>query len=579
MQSIQLNLKRLFFILADMTKKNLLLWGGVMFNLCIGLQAQKATPPLDIPLLLSGNFGEFRGSHFHAGLDIKTKGRQGFKVKSILAGSIRRIKVSTSGYGKTVYVEHADGTTSVYAHLQKFAPKIEKIIKEKQYQKQRFLVESYLKSNELVVKQGEVIGYSGNTGGSLGPHLHFELRDSKSQMPLNPLTLNFDIQDTQRPVVRNMYCYNLDESLQKKKQEIPLVRKNDSLYTTDLQNWSGKKGIGIRMYDRQDLSYNKNGIYQIKVLLNGKETIKYSFDRISFDDGKLISTLIDYATYKTEGFRIQKLFRDLPHGMSFLPLEAPDGIMNFEENRSYQLQIVLEDFHGNKTYIESYINGTKAAAQIQDKNKKLNLVKPELDYLFEFDEKSVYLSKNTFYETVNFPIRATKDSLFIPSEENAVYKAFEIEFNAPPVDPQKTNPWCIALVNKKGELNYSVTKLEDGKLKTKVKSPGTYVLTQDTLGPTITPQNFKPKQWMSNYSYLKIKIDDDFSGIKKYRATINNQWILLEHEPKRKMLTYNFEDIDFKNYKLNLKIEVEDHKGNVSNYETVVFRKPKKTKP
>ena len=579
MQSIQLNLKRLFFILADMTKKNLLLWGILMFNLCTGLQAQKATPPLDIPLLLSGNFGEFRGSHFHAGLDIKTKGRQGFKVKSILAGSIRRIKVSTSGYGKTVYVEHADGTTSVYAHLQKFAPKIEKIIKKKQYQKQRFLVQSYLKSNELVVKQGEVIGYSGNTGGSLGPHLHFELRDSKSQMPLNPLTLNFDIQDTQRPVVRNIYYYNLDESLQKKKQEIPLVRKNDSLYTTDLQNWSGKKGIGIRMYDRQDLSYNKNGIYQIKVLLNGKETIKYSFDRISFDDGKLISTLIDYATYKTEGFRIQKLFRDLPHGTSFLPLEAPDGIMNFEENRSYQLQIVLEDFHGNKTYIESYINGTKAAAQIQDKNKKLNLVKPELDYLFEFDEKSVYLPKNTFYETVNFPIRSTKDSLFIPSEENAVFKAFEIEFNAPPVDPQKTNPWCIALVNKKGELNYSLTKLEDGKLKTKVKSPGTYVLTQDTLGPTITPQNFKPKQWMSNYSYLKIKIDDDFSGIKKYRATINNQWILLEHEPKRKMLTYNFEDIDFKNYKLNLKIEVEDHQGNVSNYETVVFRKPKKTKP
>tara|TARA_B100000767_G_C19777723_1_gene543710 strand:+ start:717 stop:2456 length:1740 start_codon:yes stop_codon:yes gene_type:complete len=578
MQSIQLNLKKLFFILADMTKKNLLLWSFLIFNLCFVLQAQKATPPLEIPLLLSGNFGEFRGSHFHSGLDIKTRGSQGFKVKSILSGSIRRIKVSTSGYGKTVYIEHTDGTTSVYAHLQKFAPKIEKIVKKKQYQKQRFLIQSYHKSNELVVKQGEVIGYSGNTGGSLGPHLHFELRDSKSQMPQNPLTLDFDIQDTQRPVVRNMYCYSLGDFLQKKKQEIPLVRKNDSLYSTDLQNWSGKKGIGIRMYDRQDLSYNKNGIYQIKVLLNGKEAIKYSFDSISFDDGKLISTLIDYATYKTEGFRIQKLFRDLPHGMSFLPLEAPDGIMDFEENRSYQLQIILEDFHGNKTYIESYINGIKATTGILDKNKELSSVKPELDYLFEFDEMSVYLPKNTFYETVNFPIRATKDSLFIPSEENAVFKAFEIEFDAPTVDSKKINPWCIALVNKKGELNYSFTKLEDGKLKTKVKSPGTYVLTRDTQGPTITPQNFMPKQWISNYSYLKIKIDDDFSGIKKYRATINDQWILLEYEPKRKMLTYNFEDIDFKNFKLNFKIEVEDHQGNVSNYETVVFRKPDRTK-
>ena len=301
-----------------MKEKNLFVWGILIISLSFGLQAQRATPPLEIPLLLSGNFGEFRGSHFHAGLDIKTKGRQGFKVKSILAGSIRRIKVSTSGYGKTLYVEHADGTTSVYAHLQKFAPKIEKIVKQLQYQKERFLIQSYHKSNELVVRQGEVIGYSGNTGGSLGPHLHFELRDSKTQMPLNPLTLNFDIKDTQRPVVRNLYYYNLEDSIQKKKTEIPIVRKNDSLYTTDILHWFGKKGIGIRMYDRQDLSYNKNGIYQIKILLNGKETIKYNFDSISFDDGKLISTLIDYSTYKTEGFRIQKLFRELPHGMSFL---------------------------------------------------------------------------------------------------------------------------------------------------------------------------------------------------------------------------------------------------------------------
>ena len=162
------------------------------------------------------------------------------------------------------------------------------------------------------------------------------------------------------------------------------------------------------MYDRQDLSYNKNGIYQIKILLNGKETIKYNFDSISFDDGKLISTLIDYSTYKTEGFRIQKLFRDLPHGMSFLPLEAPNGIMGFKENRSYQLQIILEDFHGNKTYIESYVEGKKAAAEIPNKNKEFNLVKPKLDYLFEFDNMSVYLPKNTFYETVNFPDKSVK---------------------------------------------------------------------------------------------------------------------------------------------------------------------------
>ena len=214
--------------------------GVALLFFSLFVHAQKATPPLDIPLLLSGNFGELRGSHFHAGLDIKTQGRQGFPVKSILAGSIRRIRVTVTGYGKALYIDHADGTTSVYAHLQKFAPKIEQIIKERQYKKEKFLIQSYFKTNELTVEQGEVIGYSGNTGGSLGPHLHFELRDTKAQTPLNPLELGYDIQDTQRPVIRGMYQYDLNDPKQKEKNEIRLIRKNDSTYTSSIQSWSGK---------------------------------------------------------------------------------------------------------------------------------------------------------------------------------------------------------------------------------------------------------------------------------------------------------------------------------------------------
>ncbi|MDB4152765.1 M23 family metallopeptidase [Flavobacteriaceae bacterium] len=554
--------------------------GIALLFLSFFISAQEATPPLDIPLLLSGNFGELRGSHFHAGLDIKTQGLQGFPVKSILAGSIRRIRVTVTGYGKALYIDHANGTTSVYAHLQKFAPKIEKIIKERQYKKEQFLIQSYFKTNELTVEQGEIIGYSGNTGGSLGPHLHFEIRDTKTQTPLNPLKLEYDIQDTQRPVISGLYRYDLNYPRQKKKNDIRLIRKNDSTYTSSIQSWSGKTGIGLRMYDRQDLSYNKNGVYKIALRLNGKEMIQYTFDKISFDDGKYINTLIDYKTYTTEGIRIQKLFRDLPYGFSFLPKDAPNGILNFEAGRSYLLQISLEDFHGNKTYVESYIEGNREITT--DNKKKLqiaeNTVKPELDYLFEFENQEVYLPKNTFFEPVDFKIRATKDTLFVGSKEDALQRTFEIQFKTPEVDSLETNPWCIANLNKKKKLDYVYSVAKDRKRISKGGTPGIYVLSQDTLAPSITPLNFKPKQWLSNYSFLKLKIEDDFSGIKSYRGAINGQWILLEHEPKNNTLTFAFEDIDFDQSQLNFKLEVEDQQGNSSTYETTIFRKAKLVK-
>lgn len=551
--------------------------GVTIIFLSFFLNAQKAIPPLDIPLLLSGNFGELRGSHFHAGLDIKTQGRQGFPVKSILAGSIRRIRVTVTGYGKALYIDHNNGTTSVYAHLQKFSPKIEKIIKEQQYKKEKFLIQSYFKTNELTVEQGEVIGYSGNTGGSLGPHLHFELRNTQAQTPLNPLQLEYDIKDTQRPVIQSLYRYYLDDPTQKSKKAIRLTRKNDSTYSASIQSWSGKNGIGIRMYDRQDLSYNKNGIYKILVRLNGKEMIQYTFDRISFDDGKFISTLVDYPTYAKEGIRIQKLFRELPYGFSFLPKDAPNGIMNFEEGRAYQLNITLEDFHGNRTYVESYIEGEAKTSNTKTTSKKSteNWITPELDYLFEFKNQEVYLPKNTFFEPIDFKVRATPDSLFVGSKEHAIQKTFEIQFNKPEVDSLAINPWSIARLNKKKKPEYVYATTKKGKLIHKGGIPGVYVLVQDSSAPTIKPLNFKDKKWVSNYRFLKLKIEDDFSGIKSYRGTINGQWILLEHEPKNKTIQFDFEDLEFDQTQLDFKLEVEDQIGNTRLYEATLFRKKK----
>ena len=180
--------------------------------------------PVDIPIQLSGTFGEFRNNHFHAGLDIRTQGRQGLTVKSVQSGWVRRVRISVSGYGKALYIDHPGGTTSVYAHLKKFTPKIEAYVKEKQYQKESFTIQLFPKINELSVEAGEIIGYSGNTGGSYGPHLHFEMRETKGQLPINAMRYPLDIEDNQRPQIQNFYLYTNTGPFSSRK-EFPLVKK------------------------------------------------------------------------------------------------------------------------------------------------------------------------------------------------------------------------------------------------------------------------------------------------------------------------------------------------------------------
>ena len=167
--------------------------------------AQKYTPPFDFKMLLSGTFGELRSNHFHSGIDIRTQGVEGHKVKAIADGYISRIKISTSGFGKAIYITHPQtGHTSVYAHLQKFSQKIDGIVKKEHYKQERFEIDFFPNKDALQIKQGEIIALSGNSGGSGGPHLHFEIRDTKSEHPINPLQFGFDITVNMAPVLENL---------------------------------------------------------------------------------------------------------------------------------------------------------------------------------------------------------------------------------------------------------------------------------------------------------------------------------------------------------------------------------------
>lgn len=552
----------------------------ILFLFTVGKNlAQQPTPPLDIPLKLSGTFGEFRPTHFHAGLDIKTQGQEGLKVSSIKSGSIRRIRVATTGYGKCLYIQHADGTTTVYAHLKKFAPKIERFIKKIQYEKETFTTQKFLKLGEMTVEEGELIGYSGNTGGSMGPHLHFEVRETTSEMPMNPLQLGFEIPDSIRPIVQGLYYYKKKLNGLSDKTPINLGRENDSIYTANLLRLGGEHAFGIRLFDRQDLSYNRNGIYHAEVIVNGSLIFSYTFDKIDFRDGKKINALIDYTTYRDERFRIQKLFRDLEVDYSFLPTEAPSGFVNFEEGRAYKVQIKVEDFAHNTTYVSFYVEGSANLPETEVLTFE-NPIEPEQDYLFAFKKHELYVPKGTFYQTVDLNVEEREDTLFIEQLPYPQRKGFELQVVLPEgLDSLTKQQLALAIYNPKPKkakdsLRYVWTVKKDSILRTKSAYAGTYILTKDTLAPQVEALNFKDKQWVSNYKFLEMRVDDEFSGIKSYRATINDQWILMEHEPKDQTLIYDFSDLNFEESRLDFKLEVEDNVGNKTQYEATLFRKP-----
>ena len=532
----------------------------------------KLISPLDIPLAISGTFGEIRSSHFHAGLDIKTGGKQGLKVRTVLDGSVSRIRVSTTGYGKAVYIDHPNGTTSVYAHLKNFSPKIESYIKEAQYEKESYAIQKFPK-NELAVLKGEVIGFSGNTGGSSGPHLHFEIRDTKNQMPFNPMIFNIGVVDTKKPVIQKLFLFhenNFGEDIIT--QKIELKKISDGLYKAPKIYTSGKIGIGLQMYDNQDLSlFNKNGIHSIKIFMDDKIISDYNYNNIKFDDSQYLNLLIDYKEFKSKKIRVQKLFNPNNSNISFIDKDEKNGKFSIEENKSYDLLIEISDFKKNTSRIEMKITGRET--NFIHPTIEGELILPENEYLFKFKDQTVHLKKNTFYYPTRINVYKDHDSIKINPDISLFKKSFSIEFFANKYDSISKRQSFIARLNKKKKIAYSPTIIKDSIFISKSVQAGTYFLAKDSIPPKIKPINFKKNQWLSKSKFLKVKIEDDLSGIKSYEGEINGKWVLFEYEPKNKNLTYNFNDLKFKSGKQDLKLKVTDNVGNESIFQTTFYRK------
>lgn len=533
--------------------------------------------PMEIDLILSGNFGELRSNHFHSGLDIKTQQRTGIPIYASADGFISRMNIKHYGYGKALYIQHPNGYTTVYAHLNKFSGKIQEYIKAQQYEKESYEIELFPDAALLPVKKGDLIAYSGNTGSSGGPHLHFEIRDG-SQRPMNPMLFGIDIPDSKPPIINALFAYPLGEDAHvnqsQHRTKIRLIRGKDGSYKTEDFIAYGAIGFGISSEDQLDGAINKNGVYNITTKLNNTKKFEVQFDKFSFSETRYLNRYIDFGYYKTNRSRIQKLFRQSNNPLSVILDEDNSGVLNIKDSLNYSYAIDVKDFKGNTSSIIVPIKGEKAPI--------LNPRTINTNYEFVYSNHatkltkgkfSIYIPAHSLYEDSYLDIAANGDTLKLHNDEVPLHKGITITADISNYKPEDRDRLFIGKLNYRGIPRYIKTTRRNDKLTASTRELGDYTIAYDSVPPKITPVNFSDGKWISDQKTLRVKISDDLSGISSYRATINGKFILMEYEYKNNTLTYDFNDGINETTENNLKLIVLDNVGNSATFEAKFFRK------
>lgn len=533
--------------------------------------------PIAFEISLSGNFGELRGNHFHSGLDIRTNYSQGHPIYAAADGYISRINVGHYGYGKALYIQHPNGYTTVYGHLQRFAGEVEKHARNHQYKIESYEMQVFPETSVLPVKKGDLIAYSGNTGGSGGPHLHFEIRDG-NQRPMNPLLFGYKVADTREPTIQKLRIYALSENAhldhQEQDKDLRLTLQSDGSYLAESVDALGKTGLGVAAFDRLNSVENKNGIYSIETKVNGESHQLIQFDRFSFAETRYINQYIDYGYWVDNKLKIQKLFREQNNPLSIIAASTSDGVLNVEEGMSYMFEVILKDFAGNATSIKVPITGKKRVTEKSEELKR----KGELYIASKVNAITkgnyhIYMPENSLYKNTYLDFNASNDTLYLHEDRVPLHKNISLSFDLSNSTIKEADKYFIGRVPDWGKPRHYKTSYKNNKLSINTRDFGTYTLIKDTTPPSVSPLNFSEGKWISNNETLRIKIEDDLSGIASYRATINGTFVLMEYEYKDNSLTYHFSDNIIKDTENNLKLIVIDNVGNSTTFEATFYRK------
>lgn len=528
--------------------------------------------PLEIPLYLAGNFGEIRPNHFHAGLDLKTEGEEGKNILAAADGFVYRIKIQLGGYGKVLYIKHPNGYSTTYAHLQRFSPEIEAYVQSKQYNRKTFTIELFPGPNELKVQKGQVIAISGNTGGSGGPHLHFEIR--KNDIPVNPLLFGFDIKDDLPPTIHKLAVYPMDTAARVNSKNEPYyvscTGARGEYKVAQPIKVHGQIGLGVEVRDYTNGSSNRCGVYSIGIRDESNQLLYLQeMEKVGFHETRYINSLVDYSYRDRTGHRIQKSFIDPNNKLSIYSQINNHGHLNFTDSLSHHMHYEVKDSYGNTSTLGFTLNSTTISNPVKHTHDYTTWFKYDQPNSFQSEGVVVSLPSHVLYKDFGFKYNLGK------RVKGCVADVHELHDYSVPLHKYMT----VSIAVDSGAWQYSEQLLAvslmkdgspyaegghftDGHVTFKTRSFGPYTVMIDSTPPRIKPHNIYNGKSMTGQSEISFKISDNLSGIDSYNGYIDGEWVLFEFDKKTDKLFHEITTHPLNPGDHKVKIIVLDEMGN-----------------
>jgi len=524
---------------------------------------------------LSANFGELRPNHFHMGFDCRTDQQQNKEVLAAAEGYIAKVKIESWGYGKAIYINHPNGLTTVYGHLNDFYPELENYVKEQQYKLKSWAVYLNIPANLFPVTKGMFIAYSGNAGGSQGPHLHFEIRDTKTDKVLNPSIFDFSIPDHIPPDIYKLAVYDRCVSTYEQTPKIYKLKKINGIYVTTpaiITVNTDKVSFGITAFDRYNGSNNKNGIYETVLYHDDKPIVGFQLDSIGYDETRYVNAHIDYKYRSHGGSYIEHVSKLPGYNNSVYKTTGGNGVINLEDNNNHKIRLDVKDAYGNTSIVMFTIKRTAAFVEKQ-KPDSINYFQtlafhPGFLNLFENNSISFYLPENCLYDSIRFQFKETTSNTGftiyqLHNTSVPLHSYFPITIKAASDFPNKMVMHRFA----NGKNDYAKAEPvnyggENGWYRASFREFGNFQLMIDSIAPVVTPIGFKDGMDCSKQKHIVFVVKDNTEEIKNFTATLDGNWLRFTND---KGLRYIYEfDEKCTAGEHELKIVVEDQVGNIT---------------